>query len=102
MLSAQSEPVNFNIAATTRTFPVTVIENQGFNLDVGAVSNYDLGTTPLPVTSNGVTASNVGGKLILASTTGLAGNVAATFGNTKFEVAVIPQPQTSVFNISFE
>jgi hypothetical protein len=101
-ITAESDPVNFTIAATTRTFPVTVIENQGFSLDVGVVSNYDLGTTPLPVTSNGVTASNAGGKLVLASTTGLASNATATFGNTKFEMTVIEQPQVQVLEVSFE
>jgi hypothetical protein len=101
-LSAQSGPVNFTIDAVVRTFLVTVIESQPFSLEVGAVSNYDLGASSLPATNNGVTASNVGGKLVIASTTGLASNTTATFGNTKFEITVIPLPQLTVSNVNLE
>jgi hypothetical protein len=102
VLSAQSEAVNFAIDAVVRTFLVTVIENQPFSLEVGAVSNYDLGASALPATNNGVTASNVGGKLVISSSAGLASNTKATFGSTKFEITVIEQPQITVTNVSFE
>jgi hypothetical protein len=94
--------VNFVIAPAVQTYPVTVFTKQGFNLEVGAVSNYDLGVSALPVTNNGVTASNVGGKLILSAATGLASNTVATFGNTSFAFTIIDPPQITVTNVSFE
>jgi hypothetical protein len=99
-LSAQSEPVNFTIAPTVRTFPITAFKDQAFSLDVGAVSNYDLGVIILPATSNGVTATNVSEKLILSSSTGLATATTATFGHTIFTFA-LQDLASGVIEISF-
>jgi hypothetical protein len=97
-LVAQSGAVNFTIGPKTQTIEMTVIKNQAFSLDVGPVVDFDVALG----TNNGVMAGNVGGKLVLSSVTGLASNIAATFGNTKFEITVIDPPQITVSNVSFE
>jgi hypothetical protein len=87
-LTAESLPVNFTVFPTTYTFPLTVIKDQDFSLDMGVVSNYNLGTVSLPSTNNNVTATESSGKLILSSATGLATSTSATFGNTVFSFTV--------------
>jgi hypothetical protein len=99
-LSAQSNPVNFTIAPTIRTFPITAFKDQAFSLDVGVVSNYDLEAIILPATSNGVTATNTGGKLIL-SAAGLATATTATFGNTSF-VFALQERASGIIEVSLE
>jgi hypothetical protein len=99
-LSAQSNPVNFTIASTIRAFPITAFKDQAFSLDVGAASNYDLGVIILPVTNNGVTATNTGGKLTLSST-GLTTATTATFGNTSF-VFALQERASGIIEVSFE
>jgi hypothetical protein len=101
-LSAQSAPLNFTIAPTLRTFPLTVFTHQPFALDLGPLTNYDLGALILPTTDHTVTATSTAGRLILSSTSGLAAPTTATFGNTAFVFTVIDLPQLTISNLSFE
>jgi hypothetical protein len=101
-LAVQSEVINFTITANVSTYPVTVIKNKSFSLDVGASSNYDLGAVSLPVTNNNVTATESSGKLILSSTTGLTGATTATFGNTSFTFTTPDLPQSQVLEVNFD
>jgi hypothetical protein len=87
-LSAQSESVNFTLASTIQTYPVTVFKNQPFSLDLGALTNYDLGALLLPTTDHGVTATSTASHLILSSPSGLAAPTTATFGHTAFTFAL--------------
>jgi hypothetical protein len=101
-LSAQSDPVNFTLAAIIRTFPLTIFTNQPFDLDLGLLTNYDLASLSLPATDHGVTATNLTGHLILSSTSGLAAPTTATFGHTAFVFTPIDLPQLTISNLSFE
>jgi hypothetical protein len=103
-LSAQSGEVGlFTISSVVKTFEATVIRDKAFSLSVGAISSYDLGTISLSAVNNGVTASEVGGKLVLSSTSGLANTTTtATFGNTQFVITAIDQPKLAISNVSFE
>jgi hypothetical protein len=89
-LAVQSGVVNFAISSVVKTYPVMVIKDQAFTLNVGALSNYDLDTTSLPAASNGVTADKSGSDLVLSSAagTGLNSATAATFGNASFVFTV--------------
>jgi hypothetical protein len=101
-LSAQSEPVNFTLASTIQTYPVTVFKNQDFSLDLGAITNYDLASLSLPTTDHGVTATTTASHLVLSSTSGLAAPTTATFGHTAFVFTPIDLPQLTISNFSFE
>jgi hypothetical protein len=97
-VAAQSGAVNFTISSTAKTYWLTVMKNKAFSIGVGPMASFDVALG----SSNGVTAANSGNNLVLSSAGGLASNTTATFGNTKFEITVIEQPQISVTNVSFE
>jgi hypothetical protein len=82
-ITVQSDPVNFTISSTIRTFPIMAIKNQPFTINVGAISNYDFGSLSLPATNNSIIANNTAGQLTLSSA-GLVASTIATFGNTAF------------------
>jgi hypothetical protein len=100
-LSAQSESVNFTLAATIRTFPVTALKDQPFSLDLGLLTNYDLASLSLPTTDHGVTATSTASHLILSSLSGLAAPTTATFGNTAFTFA-LQELASGIIEVSFE
>jgi hypothetical protein len=97
-LTAQSGVVNFTISSKVRTMRMTVIKSKAFSLNIGPVGDFDIALG----TNNGVTAANSSNNLVLSSAGGLASNTTATFGNSKFEITVVEQPQITVSNVSFE
>jgi hypothetical protein len=95
---AQSGTINFTISPKVRTMRMTVIKSKAFSLNVGPVGDFDIALG----TNNGVTAGSSSNNLVLSSTSGLASNTTATFGNSKFEITVIDPPQPTITNVSLE